>query len=308
MGVAVQLLGAQPPDARKAGITQLEPAVAAKHGDALIEIIEGGALDRDLGIKRAFQGQGVGDVLKGEKQPTEGMWSNHHAHRRTVGLEQDLLKRLDEVGEHDLSSFLEVREISHFRYLACGPQDLEDLTEKRLGQQPLTIQAVEFDVGTVEELELFVWTVDDDGGGQPLDHRGMGFDILVQVSRRLFHVSHIKANADGLAAKWGPGDFKQPPGAIDNDVMGGDLGLIGCQRLLGQLPGLTGLGFGHQFDTGPGSGAGRIGLDDVRIGPVAIDKGLIADATPQGQGVEDVAKDGRVRWLWPRQRRRLLRR
>jgi hypothetical protein len=74
--------------------------------------------------------------------------------------------------------------------------------------------------------------------------------------------------------------------------MGGGPGLTGGLRLFGQPSGLAGLGFGHQFDAVAGGGAGRICLDDVRIGLIAIDQGLIAVATPQGQGqgIEGVAQ------------------
>ena len=71
MGVAVQLLGTKPPDAREAGVAQLEAPVAAEHGNAFIEIVQRCALDRNLRVERTFQGQGVGDVLEGEQQPAE---------------------------------------------------------------------------------------------------------------------------------------------------------------------------------------------------------------------------------------------
>ncbi len=135
------------------------------------------------------------------------MRRGHQAHRRAVGLKLNFLKRLDEVGEHGLTFFLEVGKVGHFRQLARGPQNFEDLAEQRLGQQPVAVEIEQLGVGAVEEFELLIGSENDDGGGQSFNHRRMGLDMLVQGPRSLFRIGHVKADADGFLAERGLGDF-----------------------------------------------------------------------------------------------------
>ena len=82
--------------------------------------------------------------------------------------------------------------------------------------------------------------------------------------------------------------MEQSPGASDNHMVVGVLDIAGLARPVGKIISQLVVGLGDQLDSPSRRGGGRVGLDDFRIGPVAIGQGVIGVTPPdrQGDGVQ----------------------
>ena len=283
----------QRPDLSVTRIMQLQPPIAAKQRNALIEVVERLALHLDQGVVRAFQSQPVGDVLVDEKQPAQRVRRHRDAERPVIGQVHQLVLRLDQGGEQPKLLPLEEPEIGEFRDAAALAQAFENLVERWMPGEPILLDAPQPGEGRVEEAQPLVGAIDRDRGMDVFEHLAVRVDVPDQFGFRALEVGAVDRKADRAAGPVGQlANLEQPARAADHDVPPLALDRAvrrrprQCPRLLS--PALRGelAGFGeHRL-------AQRI--ERAGIGVVAVDQPQAAVAPPDRQRdcVERLAQGG----------------
>jgi hypothetical protein len=270
MGLVLELMRLQPPDAGEGRIAELEPAVAAEHGDAFIEMVEGFALNLDQGVVGALEPQRVRHILIADGDAAERMGGGHHAQGRAVRQMQQLLHRMQQ-GEqlaHQLA--LVFREVGIFGDAAALAQRLQHLVQRRLAGEEFLLQAELLGVFAVVEAQLAVGVEDGDGGRQAFQYVGMGAHMAFQLALCLVDRGLVGGVADDAAA-----DQRHLRHRHEAPVAAQDYMLVVALRLvfLQRLPRhVAAAGAAHQLDALLHHLRPH-GLDAVGIGLVAVFEG-----------------------------------
>ena len=174
----------------------LQPAVAAEHGDAFVEMVDRLLLHGDQRVVVPLHRQLVGHILEGQRHAAEGMRRRHHAEGGLARRVDQVLERLDQ-GHHMADEFLlvgaEIRLLGDLAALALG---LQHLVDGGLGAQEGGVEAELLAIGAVEEFDPAVGAEDHDAGAERLQHVVMGRDVAHQLGMALFERGLVEGEAD----------------------------------------------------------------------------------------------------------------
>ncbi len=229
---------AEAPKLRIGGIVDLEPAVAAEHGDAFVEMVDRLLLHGDQGVVVPLHRELVGHVLEGEGDAAERMRRRHHAEGGLAGRVDQVLEGLDQ-GHHMADELVlvgsEIRLLGDLAALALG---LQHLVDGRLRAQEGGVEAELLAIGAVEEFDAPVGAEDHDAGAERLQHVVMGGDVADQLGMTLLERGLVEGEADHAVLDRHFVEVEQAPMPLHDELLAFGLteaGLLGaaCQRRCG---------------------------------------------------------------------------
>ncbi len=192
--------------------------------------------------------------------------------------------RLGQIRKEGVTLLLEGGKVGHLGEAATGTRRFKHFSMGGLGAEPVLVQVVQLDVGTVEEFDPFVGAIDDDRGREPLEHLGVRGDVTFQAAPGVFEVGDIPGDADraGIRAERRFGEVIDAALAARDDVVDGRARLPGPARPRGKRLGLRAIGPGDRLAAARYGGL-RVGLEDVGVRLVAVHQRLVGTAQPDGQ-------------------------
>ena len=208
----------QVPDALERAVVQLEPAVAAEHGDRLVQVVEGGALRLDQRIEARLQVELDGDVLEQQQQAAHRVTLAGDRQRAPVREGPLVLFHAVEVeivGNLLGAPFGIVRAAGNLAALA---QPVEQLAMVRPVEKEGFFKVPHVAEGLVVEGQLALGAEDGDGVGHMVQRFVMGTDVAVQFFARVLLHRHVKGHRPCPAGQRECQHTHRPAIALDHDM------------------------------------------------------------------------------------------
>ena len=212
---AVERRGRQAPLPRESRIVQIEPPVAAEHGDALGERFERFALHADQRLVAAHQLQPLGHVVEEVSDAAFRIGRGDDAQRASVGQMPFVRARLERaIGFVQLA--FPVAEICLFGNFPRGAQTVEHGGVGRLRIEERRVEPEQHAIGRVVECEPLVGGKDRDRGRELVERAPVRVGHALDLGADRLDLGDVDADAGAAARRRAVDHLEKAPRAGDD--------------------------------------------------------------------------------------------
>ncbi len=199
MRLVVKLFGPQRPKLGEGGIEQFEASVAAEHGDAFLQRIEGFALHANGRVELRLEMEPLGHVVEEVSDAPLRIGIDDDAKRAPIWQIPGLLLRLQRlVGGEEAR--LPGAEIGLLGQQARRPQPVQNFGIGRPLLEPGLLEAPKLAIGRIVENEALRTIEDDDRGRELIEGARMRLHLARQRIARRLDFGYVDSHPDRRCA------------------------------------------------------------------------------------------------------------